>query len=261
MISMKALSGFIKKTIIFAVLLLVWYLVCRAGIWSTYVLPGPEKVWNSFLKMAANGELLHHLLISIRRVAIGFSVSCAITFVLTLIGVLFPRIVPYYSQLLGVIRHIPPISLVPLLILWFGIGELPKIIVIVLATLFPVLLNTESGVFGCDKKLIEVGKMLMFSKSEILFRIMLPNAVPDILVGIRIGLGYAWRAIVGAEMIAASSGIGYLILDAQALSRTDKVIVGILVIGLFGLVTDILCNQLVRLASRHRSAEAENGRI
>ena len=156
-----------------------------------------------------------------------------------------------YTRLMGVIRHIPPISLIPLLILWFGIGETPKLIVIVLASFFPILLNTETGIFGCDEKLVEVGKVLNFSKGKIFFRIQLPNAVPNILVGIRIGLGYGWRAIVGAEMIAATSGIGYLILDAQALSRTDKVIGGILVIGVIGLLTDALCGWVVRrVASR-----------
>ncbi|MDD2217969.1 MAG: ABC transporter permease [Eubacteriales bacterium] len=258
---MKRTLNFIQKTLIFVVILLAWYLVCRAGLWSTYALPTPAKVWDSLLQMTANGEILSHLFISIRRIVIGFTISCLITFVLTLIGALMPKATPYYSQLLEVMRHIPPISLIPLLILWFGIGELPKIIVIVLATLFPVLLNTENGIFGCDKKLIEVGKMLSFSKFEMLFRIMIPNAVPDILVGIRIGLGYAWRAIIGAEMIAASSGIGYLILDAQALSRTDKVIAGILVIGVFGLLTDLICSKMVKFTSRNRSAEVKDGRI
>lgn len=258
---MKRTLIIIQKTLIFIVILLVWYLACRAAIWSTYALPTPAKVWDSLIQMTANGEIFEHLFISIRRILIGFTISCLITFVLMLVGALVPKATPYYSQLLEVMRHIPPISLIPLLILWFGIGELPKIIVIVLATLFPVLLNTENGVFGCDKKLIEVGKMLSFSKSEMLFRIMIPNAVPDIVVGIRIGLGYAWRAIIGAEMIAASSGIGYLILDAQALSRTDKVIAGILVIGVFGLLTDLMCSQMVKFASRNRGIEVKDGRI
>jgi len=249
---MKKIGNFSKKLLVFAAILLAWDLVCRAGVWSTYVLPPPQKVFQTLLKMAGSGELGRNLLISLRRVAEGFAVSCLLTFVLTAAAALCPRIVPYYSDLLGMIRHIPPISLIPLFILWFGIGELPKIIVIVLASLFPVLLNTESGIFGCSRELTEVGKVLGFSRSRIFFRIMLPNAVPDILVGVRIGLGYAWRAIVGAEMIAAASGLGYMILDAQTLSRTDKVIAGVLVIGFVGLVTDGLCAQAVRLASRER---------
>lgn len=256
---MKTIWNIVKKLLIFAAILLLWYLGSRGGWWSAYVLPSPGKVFDSLLKMIASGELMEHLLISLRRVAIGFGISCALTFVFTLIAVVVPQAVPFYSRLMGVIRHIPPISLIPLLILWFGIGETPKLIVIVLASFFPILLNTESGIFGCDEKLLEVGKVLGFSKTKIFFRIQIPNAVPGILVGIRIGLGYGWRAIVGAEMIAAASGIGYLILDAQALSRTDKVIAGILVIGVIGLLTDALCAWAVRLASRRGNRGAANG--
>ena len=250
----------LKNIWIFAVLLIAWELVCRFEIWSSYVLPPPEKVLRSLTAMITSGELFRHAAISLRRVFLGFSISCILTFFLTLLAVRLPRVVPYYSKLLGAVRHIPPISLIPLLILWFGIGELPKIIVIVLASVFPVLLSTESGIFGCDPGLIEVGRMMEFSKREIFFRIMLPNAVPEIFVGIRIGLGYAWRAIVGAEMIAAASGLGYLILDAQALSRTDKVIAGILVIGFLGLLTDGLCALISRRISEkffHKEGKAE----
>lgn len=248
----------IKNFLIFAVIILLWQLASNAGIWSAYVLPSPHKVWISFVKMLQNGELMKHLTVSLRRIAQGFSISCILTFIFTLLAALIPALEPYYSSLLSVIRHIPPISLIPLLILWFGIGESPKIIVIVLASVFPVFLNTESGIFGCDKGLIEVGQVLGFSRSRIFFKIMLPNAVPEILVGVRIGLGYAWRAIVSAEMIAAASGLGYFILDAQALSRTDKVIAGILVIGSIGLITDRLCTLAVKLAVRHREGGMKN---
>ncbi len=256
---MKIIANILQKLFLFAVILFLWYLVCKFGFWSTYVLPTPDKVFQSFLKMASNGELIKHLFISLHRVIVGFSISCILTFIFTLIAVLFPKIVPYYSNLLGVIRHIPPISLIPLFILWFGIGELPKTIVIVLASFFPVLLNTESGILECDSKLIEVGKVFGLSKSQILFRIMLPNAIPNIFVGIRIGLGYAWRAIVAAEMIAASSGVGYLILDAQALSRTDKIIVGVFIIGFVGLLTDKLCAWAIHIVSHNREKETANG--
>ena len=107
--------------------------------------------------------------------------------------------------------------------------------------------------------LVEVGKVMHFSKGKIFFQIQLPNAVPNILVGIRIGLGYGWRAIVGAEMIAATSGVGYLILDAQALSRTDKVIGGILVIGVIGLLTDALCAWVVHKTVGRESRGGANG--
>ncbi len=258
---MEKTKSFVKNILVFAVILLLWYFVSRIGLWTAYVLPSPQKVWISLVKMIESGELINHLFISLRRIVQGFTISCILTFILTLAAALIPGIEPYYSSLLGVIRHIPPISLIPLFILWFGIGELPKVIVIVLASVFPVLLNTESGIFGCDKGLVEVGRVLGFSKNRIFFKIMLPNAIPEILVGVRIGLGYAWRAILGAEMIAAASGLGYLILDAQALSRTDKVIAGILVIGTIGLITDKICVLIESFAVRNRGRSVENGRV
>lgn len=256
---MKKINNILKNVLLFAVILLAWQIACKVGIWSEYVLPSPKKVWDSLVKMFQSGELTRHMLISLKRVAAGFSISCLLTFLLTLVAALLPRVVPYYSHLLEMLRHIPPISLIPLFILWFGIGEPPKIIVIVLASIFPVLLNTENGIFGCDKGLIEVGEILGFSRSRIFFKIMFPNAVPNILLGIRIGLGYAWRAIVGAEMIAAASGLGYLILDAQTMSRTDKVIAGVLVIGLLGLITDSVCAFAERIVVRNRGGKEYNG--
>ena len=135
------------------------------------------------------------------------------------------------------------------MILWFGIGEVPKIIIIILTSFFPIFLNTKSGILSCDSKLIEVGDSLGFSNAQKFFKIMLPSAIPSILVGMRIGLGYSWRAIIGAEMIASARGLGYLILDAQQMSRSDKVIVGIFVIGILGYLCDKLFNFIIKKIS------------
>lgn len=244
-----------KSLAVLAALLVVWALVSGAGLFSTYVLPGPERVWRAFLSMAASGELVRNIMASLSRVLIGFLLSFALAFALGVLTGLFPRADPYYRHVLEFLRHVPPMSLIPLLILWFGIGETSKIIIIVLTAFFPIFLNTNSGLAGCDPKLIEVGETLGMGRAERFFKIRLPAALPSILVGMRIGLGYSWRAIVGAEMVAAASGLGYMILDAQALSRSDKVIVGILLIGLIGFVTDALfALALRRLAPEGREA-------
>ena len=144
----------------------------------------------------------------------------------------------YFEYLVQFFRNGPPLSMIPLLILWCGIGETTKVVIIVLASFFPMYLNIVKGFTGCDPKLLEVGDMFGYSRAEKFWKIVLPYASADILVGMRIGLGYSWRAIIGAEMVAASTGLGHLILFAQQMSRTDKVIVGILVIGLVGYATD-----------------------
>ena len=228
----------IKTLIVVAVIILIWAMLSYSGVFSEYVFPGPAKVWKAFLTMLSSGELAKNMLASLLRVLAGFGISFVLAFLLGVIACLCPGAEPYYRPVLEFMRHVPPMSLIPLLILWFGIGEPAKIIVIVLTAFFPIFLNTESGLSNCDKKLLEVGQMLHMTKPQTFFQIRLPAALPAILVGMQVGLGYSWRAIVGAEMIAAVSGMGYMILDAQTTYRSDKVIVGIIIIGLMGLLTD-----------------------
>ena len=217
---------------------LVWYMVSRLGLLSAYVLPPPSKVWSSFIKMLVTGELWKDLYISYVRVMKGFSIAFVLAFLLGMVRSLLPASGRYYEFIVQFFRNVPPLSMIPLLILWCGIGEMTKTVIIVLASFFPMYLNIVKGFTGCDRKLMEVGEMFGYSKGRRFLRIVLPYALADILVGMRIGLGYSWRAIIGAEMVAASTGLGHMILFAQQMSRTDKVIVGILVIGIVGYMTD-----------------------
>ena len=217
---------------------LVWYMVSRLGLLSAYVLPPPSKVWSSFIKMLVTGELWKDIYISYVRVMKGFSIAFVLAFLLGMVRSLLPASGRYYEFIVQFFRNVPPLSMIPLLILWCGIGEMTKTVIIVLASFFPMYLNIVKGFAGCDRKLMEVGEMFGYSKGRRFLRIVLPYALADILVGMRIGLGYSWRAIIGAEMVAASTGLGHMILFAQQMSRTDKVIVGILVIGIVGYVTD-----------------------
>lgn len=217
---------------------LVWYMVSRLRLLSAYVLPPPSKVWSSFIKMLVTGELWKDIYISYVRVMKGFSIAFVLAFLLGMVRSLLPASGRYYEFIVQFFRNVPPLSMIPLLILWCGIGEMTKTVIIVLASFFPMYLNIVKGFTGCDRKLMEVGEMFGYSKGRRFLRIVLPYALADILVGMRIGLGYSWRAIIGAEMVAASTGLGHMILFAQQMSRTDKVIVGILVIGIVGYVTD-----------------------
>ena len=234
--TLSALAPFIGILITLA----IWFVICRLQLFSPYVLPAPEKVFNSFLKMLISGEIFEDVLISFTRVFKGFSIAFVLAFLLGMFRILIPASEKYYEYIVQFFRNVPPLSLIPLLILWFGIGEITKTVIIILASFFPMYLNIVKGFTGCDKKLLEVGDAFGYSKLEKFRHIVLPYASADILVGMRIGMGYSWRAIIGAEMIAASSGIGHMILFAQEMSRTDKVIVGIFVIGIVGLVTDKL---------------------
>lgn len=247
----------IKSTIVIFGILVIWYILAACGVFSSYVFPGPGRVWEAFVSMLKSGELTRHMLSSLGRVFLGFAISFVLAFVLGVLACMFPKADPYYKPILSFIRHVPPMSLIPLLILWFGIGETSKTIIIVLTAFFPIFMNTESGLKGCDVKLLEVGQMLQMSPAQKFLQIILPAAFPNILVGMQIGLGYSWRAIVGAEMIAAASGLGYMILDAQALSRSDKVLVGIILIGLLGLLMDILFQIVIRKVTPGKEASHE----
>ena len=220
--------------------LLVWQLVCALEWVSPYVLPSPARVGRTLWAMTASGELAADLWISGWRVLKGFFIAFLLAFLLGTWRGLSPRSGTHYEYLVQFFRNVPPLSLMPLLILWSGIGELTKTVIIVLASFFPMYLSIVKGFTGCDRKLLEVGQMFGYSRRRQFLRILLPYASADILVGMRIGLGYAWRAIIGAEMVAAATGLGHLILFAQQMSRTDRVMVGILVIGLAGYLTDRL---------------------
>ena len=136
---------------------------------------------------------------------------------------------------------------IPLIVLWFGIGETSKIIVIVLAAFFPILINTISGIKSTDPKLIEVGKMYNLSKLKLFIKIYLPSAIPSIFVGLKLGLGVSWMAVVGAEIIAATSGIGYRINDARSLMQPEVVFVGMIVIAIIGLLMEQILNRISKI--------------
>lgn len=241
---------FLRGAIVAAVVVGVWWVLTELHLWSAYVLPTPARVWSSTVEMTMSGELAEHVAISFGRVLIGFGIAFGLAFALGVVALLLPGPDGFIEPVLSFLKNVPPLALIPLLILWFGIDEPAKIIVIVLTAFFPMYMSIKKGLQACSPQLLEVGTSLHFSAAKQFVLIRLPHAVPDVLVGMRISLGFAWRALVGAEMIAAASGLGYLILDAQRMSRSDKVIVGIVTIGLVGVLCDRLFSAGVRRTMR-----------
>ncbi|MBP1763511.1 MAG: binding-protein-dependent transport system inner rane component [Firmicutes bacterium] len=231
---MKLIRGLAIPVLI----LLLWLYVSIQGFFNSYLLPSPVTIADTMGQLIENGLLLKHIGISLYRVLLGFSLTFILAFPLAVVLGMNQKWNDYFDPVLDFIRHVPPLACVPLLILWFGIGEPPKIAIIMLATFFPVFLNTLNGVLGCDKKLLEVAHVFEFTAMDRFRRIILPSALPSIILGMRLGLGYSWRSLIGAELIAASSGIGYMIIDAEQISRPDIIFVGILTIGLFGYCID-----------------------
>lgn len=229
-----------KRFYIVIIIFFIWYLGSKLSLWNSFIIPSPEKVIKSFFILLKNGKLLTSMAISLKRVVIGFGISTIFALPLGVIFGIKPKLYEYFKTILEFMRHVPPLALVPMIILWFGIGELSKIVIIILASFFPIFLNSLKGIVSCDEKYIEVGKVFGLDTTEIFKKIIFPSAIPDILLGLKLGLGYSWRAIIAAELIASSSGIGYLILDAQQISRSDIVVVGIFSIGLLGVTTDYI---------------------
>ena len=246
----------IKTVLIFFIILLLWKITNYLSIWSDYILPSPGKVYSTFLNMISDGSIFINVYASMKRVLIGFAISTAIGVPLGIFFGIYSGVYEYFKSLINFLRNTPPLALIPMLILWFGIGEESKIIIIVLASFFPIFTSTLKGIKNCDSKLIEVGRVFEFSKLEIIFKIIIPNAILDIAVGLKLALGYSFRAIIGAELVAASSGLGYLISDGKEMSRTDVVIVGIIVIGLLGIITDYIFSIIVKKVSKGKMVEA-----
>lgn len=235
---MSRYPRFIKGLYLPVSFICIWILGSVFSLWNNYLIPPLNEVIRTFGQIAVDGTLIKHLSVSVYRVFSGFSIALLLALPLGVFLGMFRQFSPYLDISLEALRHIPPLATVPVLILWFGIGELPKLMIVVMATFFPIFFNTLHGVTRCDVKWIEVARSFDMKSNDIFRFVVLPASLPAILVGMRLGLGYSWRALVGAELIAASSGIGYMILDAEHLSRPDIVIIGILTIGIMGTLID-----------------------
>lgn len=221
-----------------AIIVFVWFYATTYGSIPKGILPDIPKVGTSFRNMLATGQLQKDLFISLSRVVKGFLFSAVLGVVLgSLIG-MFRRVKEFLLPTITVIRQIPMIAWIPLIILWCGIGELSKVVIIVLAAFFPILVNTESGMESTPEGYIEVAKLYKLSKWKTFVKVYLPHALPQILVGLKLGLGVSWMAVVASELIAATSGIGYRMSNARSMMQSDVVIVCMIVVGLIGVLMD-----------------------
>ncbi len=246
---------FFQPIVIPLILLALWQAVALSGAVSPYLLPSPGQVFNSCLTMAQNGVLLRHLASSLSRIAVGFSLSVALAFLCA--GVLshWPLLDRMLSGSFSFLRMTPPLALTPLLILWLGIEDTTQVAIILLASFFPIYLNTRTGLSSLDDSFRELAESLHLSRTRRIIFFHVPAAVPSILTGLRLGFGYSWRALIAAELIAASSGLGYMIMDAEQMQRADEVIVGILVIGILGWLIDALFSFLASTLLSRRFPE------
>ena len=230
------------------ILLLLWEAASHTGLLPAHIIAAPSSIASTFASMVWSGELPGHLLVSLARVAKGLAISVSLGTVLALIAGLSRKGELLLDSPLQMLRTLPFLALVPLFILWFGIGEAPKIALITFGTIFPVYLNLYSGIRGIDSKLIEAGVSLGLSRTELILHVILPGALPSFLVGLRYSLGIAWLSLVVVEQINATAGIGYLVGSARDFMRTDIIVVCLLVYSLLGLATDAAVRLIERRA-------------
>lgn len=227
-------------------LVLVWEGLARNGFLSPQVLPAPSKVLATAWKLTLNGSLLRDLGTSLLRAAIGFVIGGSIGFVLgTLVG--FSRLAEAaIDRSVQMVRAIPFLALLPLVIVWFGVGESQKIFLVALGVAFPIYINTVLGIRQVDPKLLELGRVRGLSTYQLIRRIVLPGALPSILTGVRYALATAWLALVVAETIGAQSGLGFLAMDAREFLRTDVIVLAIVLYALIGIAADSTARLLER---------------
>jgi sulfonate transport system permease protein len=229
------------------IILLFWEYAGRNGLVSPAILPAPSKIQQAYSKMLSSGALVRNIQVSFGRVITGYAIGTAAGLSLGIVIGLFRYIERSTFLIVSLLRPIPMIALVPLFILFFGIGETSKIAVIALGSFWPIFMNTQHGIKSVDIKLLEVAHALRKSQLETLLKIIFPSSLPAIFVGARLGASIAWMCVVAAEMIAASSGVGYMLMFARETSQTPVMYLGILVIGLFGLLIDIGLTKLQKL--------------
>ena len=228
------------------VLLVLWELVVWLGWVRPHLLPPPSELAHTVAELVQSGVLLQHVAISSARVLAGFAVGAALAIVVGALVGLSRRAAEYLDPTLQGLRAIPSLAWVPLLLLWLGVDEAPKLTLIAIGAFFPVYLNFVAGIQNVDRKLVEVGGIFGLRGARLIARIFIPAALPNLFTGLRSGLSLAWMFLVAAELIAATRGLGYLLTDGRELGRADLVIVAIIVLALLGKVSDGVLQWLER---------------
>jgi sulfonate transport system permease protein len=246
------LSGW-QRLISPVALLVVWQLVSVAGLVSARKLPPPTQVVSTAATLittnsAAYGTLQHALLASLERMLVGFALGATVALALALVSGLSRAGEEAVDPLMQMVRTLPLFGLVPVFIVWFGIGQLPKLLLIALGAAIPLYLNTFAGIRGVDGKLAELGQVLGLSRREQIRHVVLPGALPEMLVGLRQSLGVAWLSLVVAEQLNTNSGLGFMINQATQFLQNDVIFVVLLVYTILGLLTDWLVRRIERRA-------------
>lgn len=237
-------------------LLLCWEFVVAAGVTPKHLLPAPSEVAGTLVHLAVTGALVPHIGASVARVLAGFALGALAGVAAGITLGLNRATERAVDPLLQGLRAIPSLAWVPLLLLWLGIDEAPKITLIALGAFFPAYLNTLAAVAGVDRKWIELGRVHGLSRAALVRRIVMPASLPGVMTGLRGGLSLAWMFVVAAELIASTKGIGYLLSDGRETGRADLVLGAIVLLGVLGKMSDGVLKRIEARALAYRDTAA-----
>jgi sulfonate transport system permease protein len=227
-------------------LLAAWWAATASGAIKSYQLASPRDVARELGTLFASGMLWRDIGASVERVALGFAIALAVALILGSIVGSSRGAERALDPTLQAIRAVPSLAWVPLILLWLGIGETAKITLVAIGAFFPIYVALVAGIRGVDRKLVEVGQTFGLSRTALVTRVLVPATLPQLLVGARIGLTQAWLFVVAAELLAATNGLGFLLTDGQQTSRTDEILVAILLFALCGKLSESLMRALER---------------
>lgn len=234
----------LRQAVPLTLMFLGWEALSRSLPGLAMMLPPPSEVAVAAIDMVGNGSLFKDVWASLRRVFIALLIAVAIGLPLGVLIGMSARAAWLLEPIIGFFRPIPPLAWIPLSIVWFGVTEAQNVYIIFLGAFFPILVNTVQGVREVDRQLVRAARTLGAKPHEVALTVLLPAATPAMFVGVRVGTGIAWMALVAGELVAASSGLGFLIMQGRMLFRPDFIIVGMVVIGVIGLILDAMIRYL-----------------
>jgi sulfonate transport system permease protein len=229
-------------------LVIIWEIAARAGWIRIRVLPAPSSIVLALWATLQDGSLLRHVTISTRRALEGLAIGGGLGLVLGVATGAFRIVEALLDSTLQMLRNVPNLAIIPMVILWFGIGEEAKIFLVSAGVLFPIYLNTFHGIRTVDPDLMEMARVYGLGPVTLFCRVRFPSALPSILIGLRYALGIMWLTLIVAETVSASAGIGYMTMNAREFMQTDVVVLGIIIYALLGKLADVLTRGLERRA-------------
>ncbi|MGE1103472.1 ABC transporter permease [Peribacillus simplex] len=243
----KLAKSALRGSFLPVVVLIAWQSLGSVGILPAQLFSSPLLIVTTFIDLVQSGEMGMHLQISLTRALLGFALGGFLGLLLGVIVGMQKKSEEYLNPSIQMLRTVPLLAITPLFIMWFGFGELSKVLLIALGAFFPLYLQTFLGLRNVDKKLYDVAQILEFSRLEQITKLMIPAALPNILLGIRLALSAAWMCLVVAELLGADRGVGFMIQDARSFMQTDVVFVGIIIFALAGKISD----SFVRFLENH----------